>query len=780
MKLISAHIENFGRLHNFDIDFNPGCNSINGHNGWGKSTLAAFIRVMLYGFEGENKRSAPENERKRWQPWQGGAFGGSLVFAEAEKTYLVRRSFGNKASEDSFELFDNNTKIKSEDYSQRLGEELFGINSESYMRTAYIGQGDVITSTTDGINSKIGNIADSTNDLDSYEKASERLTELINKNSPRRSTGALYKLKNEVTALQTTVRDGSVILDSIHRLQDSIATKQEELGAIRKKRGLISERQKKLSEYKDVQTILDIHKRISRDLQERAENEKALRAVFPKELPNESDIYESVKSLNRATMLKETGKEQEFTADEDSAYNKLARVYGKNTWDITEHISFVKKWRDREETALREADRQADFKILQSRLENAKSEIKRIPTGAFVGIGMIVFAMVAAVLALVLLPSVKLIWTGIIISALMLTIGIVITLLMFDRHNKESRGNLDRITAEIEALEAEISGYIRKRSEIDKAVTSYLAKYGIPFSQSTATQELMNVQRDVSDFDRLKRKQEECRQKKEEEKELLNSVSSYIKGLGFEASVDMEEQLNAMLKDLNALSESRKLLRAAQNQLKDYEEEHNIEKLKQIKPVDEELSLGELTEELVASDREIEEIQSTLRTYNNQQNIMQEKLDTWEENRELLSEKERRLYEDEKQYKQVQLASKYLTLAKEAMTAKYMEPLLKGFKKYYGAVTGKEAAEYVIDANTNISVDVAGRMRDIRLLSTGYQDLIGFCMRLSLADAMYQDEKPVLILDDPFVNFDREKRLAAEGLLKFIEKDYQLIYFTCH
>lgn len=780
MKLISAHIENFGRLHNFDIDFNPGCNSINGHNGWGKSTLAAFIRVMLYGFEGENKRSAPENERKRWQPWQGGAFGGSLVFVEAEKTYLVRRSFGNKASEDSFELFDNNTKIKSEDYSQRLGEELFGINSESYMRTAYIGQGDVITSTTDGINSKIGNIADSTNDLDSYEKASERLTELINKNSPRRSTGALYKLKNEVTALQTTVRDGSVILDSIHRLQDSIATKQEELGAIRKKRGLISERQKKLSEYKDVQTILDIHKRISRDLQERAENEKALRAVFPKELPNESDIYESVKSLNRATMLKETGKEQEFTADEDSAYNKLARVYGKNTWDITEHISFVKKWRDREETALREADRQADFKILQSRLENAKSEIKRIPTGAFVGIGMIVFAMVAAVLALVLLPSVKLIWTGIIISALMLTIGIVITLLMFDRHNKESRGNLDRVTAEIEALEAEISGYIRKRSEIDKAVTSYLAKYGIPFSQSTATQELMNVQRDVSDFDRLKRKQEECRQKKEEEKELLNSVSSYIKGLGFEASVDMEEQLNAMLKDLNALSESGKLLRAAQNQLKDYEEEHNIEKLKQIKPVDEELSLGELTEELVASDREIEEIQSTLRTYNNQQNIMQEKLDTWEENRELLSEKERRLYEDEKQYKQVQLASKYLTLAKEAMTAKYMEPLLKGFKKYYGAVTGKEAAEYVIDANTNISVDVAGRMRDIRLLSTGYQDLIGFCMRLSLADAMYQDEKPVLILDDPFVNFDREKRLAAEGLLKFIEKDYQLIYFTCH
>ena len=43
-------------------------------NGFGKSTLAAFIRVMLYGFSGESKRSELENERKRFGRYYSGVF----------------------------------------------------------------------------------------------------------------------------------------------------------------------------------------------------------------------------------------------------------------------------------------------------------------------------------------------------------------------------------------------------------------------------------------------------------------------------------------------------------------------------------------------------------------------------------------------------------------------------------------------------------------------------------------------------------------------------------
>ena len=39
-------------------------------------------------------------------------------------------------------------------------------------------------------------------------------------------------------------------------------------------------------------------------------------------------------------------------------------------------------------------------------------------------------------------------------------------------------------------------------------------------------------------------------------------------------------------------------------------------------------------------------------------------------------------------------------------------------------------------------------------------------------------EKPVLILDDPFVNLDRTNYEAAEKLMDLIAEDYQVIYFA--
>ena len=108
-----------------------------------------------------------------------------------------------------------------------------------------------------------------------------------------------------------------------------------------------------------------------------------------------------------------------------------------------------------------------------------------------------------------------------------------------------------------------------------------------------------------------------------------------------------------------------------------------------------------------------------------------------------------------------------------------MQPLLTGFSKYYSAVTGATAEEYHIDANTNITIDELGLQRDTSLLSTGYQDLIGFCLRLALIDAMYEGEKPMLILDDPFVNLDTDRLAGAKRLIDTLAESYQMIYFTC-
>ena len=123
MKLIKCHIENFGKLSDFTYDFTDGCNTVCEGNGWGKSTLAAFLRVMLFGFRNEGKRDPLENERKRYSPWQKGVYGGELQFESEGKQYSVRRTFGSKSAEDEFQLTDTKTNLPCSDFTQNLGEE---------------------------------------------------------------------------------------------------------------------------------------------------------------------------------------------------------------------------------------------------------------------------------------------------------------------------------------------------------------------------------------------------------------------------------------------------------------------------------------------------------------------------------------------------------------------------------------------------------------------------------------------------------------------------------
>ena len=55
MKLVGLYIENFGGLHQYALDFEAGITSLIQPNGFGKTTLAEFIRAMFYGFPRKSK-----------------------------------------------------------------------------------------------------------------------------------------------------------------------------------------------------------------------------------------------------------------------------------------------------------------------------------------------------------------------------------------------------------------------------------------------------------------------------------------------------------------------------------------------------------------------------------------------------------------------------------------------------------------------------------------------------------------------------------------------------
>lgn len=86
MKLRSCHIDNFGKLSDLHLEFQDGVNLFHEPNAWGKSTLAAFLRVMFYGFDSKRESGLFDKERVVFRPWQGGTYGGELDFPIREKS----------------------------------------------------------------------------------------------------------------------------------------------------------------------------------------------------------------------------------------------------------------------------------------------------------------------------------------------------------------------------------------------------------------------------------------------------------------------------------------------------------------------------------------------------------------------------------------------------------------------------------------------------------------------------------------------------------------------
>ena len=58
MKILSLHIDGFGKLNDLDLSFEDGLNVLYGKNEAGKSTLHTFIRGMLFGIERQRGRAS--------------------------------------------------------------------------------------------------------------------------------------------------------------------------------------------------------------------------------------------------------------------------------------------------------------------------------------------------------------------------------------------------------------------------------------------------------------------------------------------------------------------------------------------------------------------------------------------------------------------------------------------------------------------------------------------------------------------------------------------------
>lgn len=510
MRLISARIENFGKLHQVSFDFVTVCQVFCEKNGWGKSTLASFLCTMFFGFGGEKKRDDKKNERKRYQPWQKGVYGGSVVFEAKGIQYEMSRIFGQKESEDEFCLRRKESHVICNDFSKNIGEELFGIDREAFLRTVYISQLDCETTATDTINAKIGNLIENNDDVNRYEKAINLLKNKGNYLRPDHKKGHLNKLQEEIWQIENDVRE-----------EDRVRREMEEASA----------------------------------------------------------FYQ-----NQKNSLLSAEKEMERLEERQYALS---------------------------------SKRDEDIKV-------SRDERKRQ------------FLLYMALLVLVIGGVFVMVHRGMGVAIIFFGVFLLLAYL-----RKLKKGKQEKQSCQEQTIGELLDNIRMTRGKRDVAQQKIL----------------------------------ECEQ------------------------------------DLKTLQERWEHLCQQKDELKQKKE----------------------------------------------------------------------MYEKEYQeYRMVCKTMEMLQLAKERLLSKYVGPLQRNFGKYFERISEHPSVDYQYDADVNMWVYEQGMRRDVRFLSVGNRDLLGICTRFALIDAMYQEEPPFLILDDPFVNLDEETTEKAKQLLDDMSKTYQVIYFTCH
>lgn len=127
--------------------------------------------------------------------------------------------------------------------------------------------------------------------------------------------------------------------------------------------------------------------------------------------------------------------------------------------------------------------------------------------------------------------------------------------------------------------------------------------------------------------------------------------------------------------------------------------------------------------------------------------------------------------------------------AKEDLSTRYLRDMELHFDRYYQKVTedvskempsdGSRVSSFTMDTSLSLSVETYGERRPIAVLSRGERDLVSFCARLALLEAIFIKEPPVLLLDDPFINLDDENYAKAARLLSHLAERFQIIYTVC-
>lgn len=841
MKLLKCHIVGFGNWKNQTIDFQNGLTSVCEKNGFGKSSLASFIRAMFYGLERVTKAN---NERKRALPFDGSPCGGSLDFEWQGNQYSIERSFiGKTPKDDTLICYKNG--IETKELGEIPGNVVFGLDLDSFNRTIFISPTDLEISSSETLNAKMSHFVEGSSDGCDFSSVKESLEELKKKYKPQKSAETKGLL-----AIETNKIDDLVMQETnLSNMKAAMPAKYEKLQELDKNISINQEKTKKAVSHNALIKSWENYDREKEKIEEKEKEIRQLKEKYPlgmislAEETSMKGLLEQYKldgntyvNLKLSIAEKDEYDNLKLRFEEDvptpSFLNELQELVlaysnekSKEPLKLSlEESSLIRLFDGRKVNVEGLEKRMATYRSLKKEYDKEPDQISvpieqkkiSLKTPLILGLSLfILFSIVAILLGVFIHPGCYSLFA---LSVVSLLIPVVY---YFNEKKKrttmptsENQPNLrkkemgENLTELKINLSSTFKSFAVDENELEGSFALFRAKYDSYLKTLQHEKDLnqTNEQNRLSCLAKEKTLQEyfsHYHYKGNDYANLLMNLSSDAKK--YLSYVQKEKQIEEQRKELenkiheegekikelaqkynmgdpnsylNQLPIDRNALQNKENELRKQKEDLALFKEKE--------HLTERPSSLEGIDlntlsKELEKAINDRQTLSSQIEEDERNISSLEDEISSLSEEKDNLAKLKKDYEIVSKTLKALTDAEESLKRRYISPVENQFKKYSQSLENALGEEIEMDTDFNVSFIRDGKRSGAEYLSSGEMTLCALAYRLAITDNIFEGkEKPFLILDDIFADLDETHIHMAKKFMESLSQNEQILYFTCH
>ena len=834
MKIISCHVENFGKIKNRDYDFSNGITCFYEENGAGKSTLASFIKAMFYGLEGYKINSTDFCDRQHFYPFDGGNFGGNLTFEKEGKIYKIERFFGEKSqTQDTLTVY-NNGGVTSE-LGLDIGKSVFGIDKEAFERTAFITGDEIEIKSNSSINQKLSGFLHGSSedfDVDDALLSLEKLAKEYKKSN--RAKDKISEVNEEILSLNEKIANAesiNKILSDKYIALDAIKLEIEQLSS---KSLALQKQSKAVSEW-------EYYERLLSQIEEEKFRLETLKSKYNGSLPTADEVQIYSENLLSMRELKvksqsalndgehdrlyrlEKAFEQGVPTSEDmlSVQNKIDKLstlstklsleskaeYSNSDQSIINVFSSNPPSSDKIESVSQAVSEYKEVKSLYDQtpelyaLTDKKSNLKHL-----------ILALLSLIVGVV----------GII--TISTTLGIVLTVI----------GCLGLFASGILYVSAKANGLVGTNNlekhrlsikvvELEDKIKSLLLPYGYYSGNGV----LYDYATFISDYNRYREITLTLSEKAKLKDSLAiqidaikSEISSFFAKYGLQGENYISnftrlqsgiDELYSLKKRLQSVNQERQdaeqKINKIQSEITLFTQKYNLESanpndvvadirafdtakislqklIQQSNNYKQEKNLTEKPQEQTES---LDDINAILRERQREYQLLKHQivedeyvvdgLDGYYLDKKVAQEK---LDEYKRKHKLLSSAREYIITAEQNLKDKYVKPVKDEFVATAKLLEELLGEKVTMTKDFEIRFERSGKERLEKHLSAGMKSICALAFRIAMIKNMYHDAKPFLVLDDPFVNLDEVHLEKVKKLVDELSKDMQIIYFTCH